>query len=102
MSWSTEQALIVDSDPHAPAALTAVLSAAGYECDEREEAGGACVFVRQMRGGLVLTGLELPARDGMEILAAAQRRSPEVGALVVSGTRDAEVAVKALQVGALD
>jgi putative nucleotidyltransferase with HDIG domain len=102
MSWIKEQALIVDGDPQARAAAAAVLQAAGYDCHEREDGEAACDFLRRMEKGLVVTELELPGGDATDLLAAARRRHPEVGLLVVSGTRDAQTAIQALQEGALD
>jgi response regulator RpfG family c-di-GMP phosphodiesterase len=102
MNWNREQALIVDSDPATRSAVAAALAAAGYDCHEREDSDAAREFLREMSGGLVVTELDLPGGDGMEIVTAAQRRHPAVGVVVVSGRRDADAAVKALHVGALD
>jgi response regulator RpfG family c-di-GMP phosphodiesterase len=102
MSCHREQALIVDGDPQVRGAAASALAAAGYECHERDEAGAAREFLRNMERGLVVTELELPDGDGTELVVAARRRHPEVGLLVVSGTYEVEVAVQALQGGALD
>jgi putative nucleotidyltransferase with HDIG domain len=102
MSWHRDQALIVDGDPEARRAAAAALTAAGYGCHEREDAREAREFLRNMEGGLLVTELELPDGSAAELLAAARRRHPEVGLLVVSGTREVTIAIQALQGGALD
>jgi response regulator RpfG family c-di-GMP phosphodiesterase len=102
MSWTREQALIVDSDSGARAAAVATMAAAGYDCHESEDIAAACDFVREMERGLVLTELDLPGGSGMELIAVARRRYPDIGVLIVSGTRDAEAAAVALRDGALD
>jgi putative two-component system response regulator len=102
MSWSSEQALIVDGDPQTRAAARSVLQAAGYECHEREDGAAALDLIREIACGLVVTELDLPDGDGMVLLRAARHRSPAVGVLVVSTRRDAESAVNVLQEGALD
>lgn len=102
MSWTREQALIVDSDPQARAMAAAILAAEGYVCQETEEAGAARELLRTMDRGLVLTEWELPDGRGNELLAAARQRYPDIGVLVISATPDPEAAVQALQEGALD
>ena len=102
MSWNREQALVVDGDPEARSAAIAVLSAAGYECHEREDPHSARDFLQSMAGGLVVTEMDLPGGDGLELLSTVQRRHPEVGVVIVSNRRDAEIAVQAMQRGALD
>jgi putative two-component system response regulator len=102
MSWTREQALIVDSDPQARAMAAAILAAEGYDCQEREDFGAAREFLRTMDRGVLLTELELPGGSGSELLPAARRHHPDIAVLVVSGTRDAEAAVQSLQEGALD
>jgi putative nucleotidyltransferase with HDIG domain len=102
MSWTREQALIVDSDPQARAMAAAILAAEGYDCQEREDLGAAREFLKRMDRGVVLTELELPGGNGSELLPAARRHHPDIAVLVVSGTRDAEAAVQSLQEGALD
>jgi cyclic di-GMP phosphodiesterase len=102
MSWSREQALIVDGDPQARAVAAAILAAAGYDCQESEEAGAAREHLRTMNRGVVLTAWELPGGRGSELLAAARPHAPDIGVLVMSGTPGPEAAVQALQEGALD
>ncbi len=102
MSWTREQALIVDGDPQARAMTAAILAAEGYECQERDDVGAARDFLRTMDRGVVVTELELPGGSGSELLAAARRRQPDIGVLIVTAARDAEAAVQALHEGALD
>ena len=65
MSWTREQALVVDADPQTRAAAVGILSAEGYECRESEEIGAATDYLRAMESGLVLTELELPGGSGV-------------------------------------
>ena len=102
MSWTREQALVADADPHTRAVVMGILAAEGYECQESRALGAAADFLRTMERGLVLTELELPGGSGRELLLAAKQRHPDIGVLVISRSRGAEAAVQALQDGALD
>src|SRR5260370_1380885 len=73
MSWSREQALIVDSDPQTRAMAAAILAAEGYDCQERNDLGSARQVLKSMDRGLVVTELELPGGSGTELLPAARR-----------------------------
>jgi putative nucleotidyltransferase with HDIG domain len=101
MSWSREQALIVDGDPQARAMAAGIFTARGYQCEEREDAAAAQTVLRDMDRGVVLIDPALPEGGAQDILTAARQRQPDIG-LLVSGVPDAEAAVKALQDGALD
>jgi response regulator RpfG family c-di-GMP phosphodiesterase len=102
MSWTREQALVVDADPHTRAMVIGILAAEGYDVCESEEIGAAADVLRTMERGVVLTEIDLPGGSGLELLAEARRRHPDVGVLLVTQSPDAETAVQALQEGALD
>src|SRR5258708_527559 len=102
MSWTREQALVVDADPQTRAAVVGILAAEGYECRESAEIGAAADHLRAMESGLVLPELDLRGGSGLELLAAARQRHPDLAVLMVSGSRAPEVAAQAPQDGALD
>src|SRR5690242_15719611 len=102
MSWTREQALVVDADPQTRAVVIEILAAEGYDVRESDEIGAAAEALRSMERGVVLTELDLPGGSGMELLAQARQRYPDVGVVLVSRSSDAEAAVQALQDGALD
>src|SRR5436189_5945601 len=97
MSWTREQALVVDADPQTRAVVMGILAAEGYDVRESGEIGTASDHLRTMERGLLLTELELPGGSGMDLLAEARLRHPDVGVLMVTRSRDAEAAVQALQ-----
>jgi LmbE family N-acetylglucosaminyl deacetylase/CheY-like chemotaxis protein len=51
---------------------------------------------------LLITDIELPGMDGLELLRAARSREPSPAALVVSGHEKFEYAVEAIRAGATD
>lgn len=102
MSWTREQALVVDADPQTRAVVMGILAAEGYDVRESDEVGAAADALRSIERGVVLTELDLPGGSGMELLAQARQRYPDVGVVMVARSSDAEAAVQALQDGALD
>jgi response regulator RpfG family c-di-GMP phosphodiesterase len=97
-----EQALVVDGDAQTRAVVAGILAAEGFDVSESSEIGSAVDRLRTMERGMVLTDTELPGGSGMELLAAARERHPDLGVLMLSRSRDAEAAVHAIQEGALD
>jgi DNA-binding response OmpR family regulator len=51
---------------------------------------------------LLITDIELPGMDGLELLRAARSREPSPAALVVSGHEKFEYVVEAIRAGATD
>jgi len=53
---------------------------------------------------MVLLDIEMPEMDGVQTLLEIQKKHPEVGVIMVSGTNksSADITIKALQAGALD
>src|ERR1700719_2138924 len=62
-------------------------------------------FIASLKEGgfdLILADYTLPSFDGLSALKIAQRNSPQVPFIFVSGTLDEEVAIEALKIGATD
>lgn len=62
------------------------------------------IGIQQLQPDLVLLDVEMPEMNGLEVLEVVRRDFPEVGVIMVSGIdkRQAEITVKALQLGAID
>ncbi len=97
---SRARVLVVDDEPIARENLVHILTKAGHRptpaADGREalDALGAADF------DLILTDLRMPGMDGLELLAAAKRRDPDVEIIVITGHAAVDTAVAAMRQGA--
>jgi len=93
--------LVVDDEPLQRQALVDVLRLEGYEalgCDTAEQA------LQQDLGAidLLVTDLQMPRIDGIELIRRAQERHPDLPAILVTAHASIETAVDAMRSGAVD
>ncbi|MDC0723491.1 sigma-54-dependent transcriptional regulator [Nannocystis bainbridge] len=94
--------LIVDDEPSARSALTALLREEGYEVQSAADGYKALGRTDEWRPDIVLTDVKMPALGGIELLARLRERLPEVAVVIMSGFGSVEGAVEAMQLGADD
>jgi signal transduction histidine kinase len=94
--------LIVDDEPSVTVTMAAILEMDGYSVATALRGVEALALIEQETFDLVLTDLRLDDFDGMDLLAAARRRSPDTVGIVLTGYASLESAVKALREGAYD
>ena len=94
--------LIVDDEESVTITMAAILEMDGYSVATALRAAEALEQIRAEEFDLVLTDLRLDDFDGMDVLAAARRRSSETVGIVLTGYASMESAVKALREGAYD
>src|SRR5438552_7029945 len=94
--------LIVDDEQSVTVTMAAILEMDGYSVATALRGDEALELIRNETFDLVLTDLRLDDFDGMDVLAAARRRSPETVGIVLTGYASLESAVKALREGAYD
>ena len=96
--------LIIDDEPYAAAALTALLRRNGHEAAYAQTAGAALDHLRHVSPDLILLDLTMPQIDGLDILDALSLE-PEYAHLrvaVFSGRDDADSINTARSLGATD
>src|SRR5690606_28844293 len=94
--------LIVDDEPTILGTLKKALTLEQYRVDV---AGGANLADRKIRTGehdLVLLDVALPDGDGVELLRGWRQRGVTTPVVMMSGHATIDLAVRALQLGALD
>ena len=83
------RALVADDEPSGRKLLEALLTSLGARVDV---ADGGAAAVRMLEEGnyhLVVSDLQMPEVDGLEVLECARRRSPKATRVLVSGNPDA-------------
>ncbi len=92
---------IVDDDPLLLDAWRAVL-ADRYDVHTFRSAAEAERFFARERVDVALLDLQMPGRDGLELLRALKRIQPDVEVVIVTGHGSIAIAVEATRAGALD
>jgi len=105
--------LVVDDDPIVAESLAAFIEDSGYISatagDGREaiemiaSANGELAKRRgEKRFGLVVTDMNMPRCDGLDLLKQIREKHPEVSSIVITGYGKIEAAVDAIKAGACD
>ena len=94
--------LIVDDEENVTVTMAAILEMDGYSVATALRGSDALAQIEHETFDLVLTDLRLDDFDGMDVLAAARRRSRETVGIVLTGYASLESAVQALREGAYD
>src|SRR5688572_674830 len=98
----TAKILVVEDDPENRSAMVRVLEGAGYKTTETDNGEDAInqIFTRSV--DIVVSDLQLPGMDGVELLKRAKAVSPDVEVILVTGHGTVATAVEALKEGAYD
>jgi DNA-binding NtrC family response regulator len=97
-----EKILVIDDEPIIRESMAAYLEDSGFHvCQAEDGAQGLEVFRRE-KPDLVMVDLRMPGVDGLEVLTALVKESPDTPTLVVSGTGVIQDAIEALKMGAMD
>lgn len=94
--------LIVDDEESVAITMAAILEMDGYSVTTALSGPAALEQIESEVFDLVLTDLRLNDFDGMDVLAATRRRSPDTVGIVLTGYASLESAVTALREGAYD
>lgn len=101
----TIQILLIEDDPSDARLLTELLIGEGVNPVDVRTAnrlGDALVFLSNGNTDIVLLDLNLPDSSGLDTFLTAQRHSPDIPIIVLSGYGDEGFARKAVQQGAQD
>ena len=93
--------LVVDDDPRVAQVLTDLLWGRGYDVRTVHDGNAALTAVRSRCPSALITDLQMPGVDGIE-LCRRGRETSNVPILVVSGNADVAAEVAALDAGADD
>lgn len=77
--------LIVDDEPAVRRTVVRFLRRSGFDVDEAEDGAAALKAVANVRPDVVITDVNMPDMDGIELLAALRSGDPELPVIVISG-----------------
>jgi DNA-binding NtrC family response regulator len=94
--------LVVDDDRIILDSLREFLSLEGFRTDGTETLKSALAKLKEENYSLVLTDVNLPDGDGLELLDIVRKEYPQTVVIVITGYGTIESAVKAIKLGAYD
>lgn len=94
--------LLVDDEPHLRASMRATLDETDYHFLEAGDGLTAIKILQSESVDLVLLDLDIPRRNGMEVLKWSLAAFPDLPVIIVSGTGTISKAVEATKLGAFD
>src|SRR5580692_1676822 len=92
--------LVVDDSPLDRRLAGALLKRGGFEVDQAQHGKAALARMEEARPDLVLTDMQMPEMDGLELVEAVRARFPDVPVILMTAHGSEELAVTALQRGA--
>ena len=94
--------LVVDDEPHVVQIFQDLLAQRGYEVVSSTNGDDAIVKVTSGRFDLVLTDINLPGVDGLEVVRAAKAADKDTCVILITGYASTTTAIDALRQGAYD
>lgn len=94
--------LVVDDDIEIRDALRDALSSEGFLCDSAANGEEAITFLEKSNYDLVITDLNMPIRNGMDLLKYISAYAPKTSTMIITAHGTVETAIEALRKGAID
>jgi two-component system response regulator AtoC len=97
------QVLLVDDDPLMRELLAEWLGEAGYRVRQADNGASALQMLSSQPAGVLITDMDMPGRDGAQMLAEVLRTWPDMPVIAISGgARDGKAnwAATAIKLGA--
>jgi len=99
---SKARILVVDDDDSARSGLEKLLTADGYRVDTAEDGVAALEKVAEAPPDVVVTDLNMPRMDGMQLLARLLENDRALPVIVATSVQDLDSGVSAMRAGAED
>lgn len=94
--------LLVDDDPQFLALVEKLLSKKHWEIKSVGDAQSAIAFMKLTKPHLVVTDLEMPGQNGLDLTAHTVKSFPEVPVVILTGRGDERTAIESFRLGAAD
>ena len=92
----------MEGDARERDALVQLLSHLQHDVDAFDSAEALLAALDEKQARVLVTGLELPGIDGVELLRELRKRGREVPTILLAGESDVATAVEAIRAGAMD
>jgi len=97
-----QRVLIIDDEPLMRMSISDALKDDGYEVHEAGLGKEGITLFRDNSFDVVITDLRLPDLDGIEVLKACRRYSPDAMVILITAHGSVDTAVEAMKFGAYD
>ncbi|MCH2213458.1 MAG: sigma-54 dependent transcriptional regulator [Fuerstiella sp.] len=94
--------LVVDDDKHIRVAMADYLRSLGYRTETAGDCSEAIQRMEEFPFEVVVCDVNLPDRDGFELLQWSRENSPDAEVILLTGFGTIESAVEAIRMGAFD
>jgi two-component system response regulator HydG len=94
--------LVVDDDSSARLALGSLLESQGYQVDSAADGQAALERLVELPPDMIVTDLDMPVMNGMQLLGELRSRGHSVPVIVVTSATELSSAVEAMRAGAAD
>ena len=101
-SATTGSLLVVDDDRHIQNAMADYLRSLGYRTETASTCGEAVERMEEFPFQVVVCDVNLPDKDGFELLQWSRDNSPDTAVILLTGFGTIESAVEAIRMGAFD
>ncbi len=102
MASHTGRILVVDDEANARTALAELLRDQGFEVEMAADAFKALGKLEAFSPHIVVTDLQMPGMDGIDMLGKIREYDDSIGIVVMTAFADVATAVKAMRAGAAD
>ena len=102
MAKTEKTVLVIDDREQSLKAVSTAMRLSGYCVLSATDGASGIRYLQDETVHLVVTDLKMPGMDGMEVLAAAKRRDPNIEVIVMTAYGSVESAVEAMKKGAYD
>ncbi len=89
--------LVVDDEPEICHLIEQVLKREGYQVDVSFSGIDALQMLKSFNYHLLLTDLEMPEVNGLELIKKAKKECPEIRAIMVTGNASVDIAIRSLR-----
>ena len=102
MTLQGAEVLVIDDEPSITDFLSTALGEEGYRCLTAASGEDALKKLSMDKIDVILLDLRLPGMSGMDALRAIKSTYPRIAVIVITAVGDAETAVEAMKIGAMD
>ncbi|MBF0100224.1 MAG: response regulator [Desulfobacterales bacterium] len=97
-----DKVLVIEDDPEALEKIGRFLQKEGFEIFLADDAETGLRFFDEYQPDMVITDLKMPKISGVDILRKIKFFSPYTPVIIVTGYKDTDAAISAIEEGALD